>query len=251
MRGRLFGAEVGLPLFIGFGGPDHDDGTKHDAAESGDLRVRQTPIQTRIDAHELDEKTSDAGEDQVEACHPADGLTLAAEPPEYPKDGERKEELVEGCGLHEGVRWRGRNQGILRHVDAPRQCGVDAVIAVTGGKAANAADAIAEGCGRGCKVQHANTAEVRAGDAVGWTPEVSDNPLPVQREDACNETAVPGESSRKPMEKPEQNSDRLTETREQDLVPGHGEFAGIFKLMPELGSDDASKDNNRDDVQGI
>src|ERR1700736_1035868 len=81
------------------GGEDND--SDQNAGASSDLRVAQRTVEVdaRVDADEFDKEAPNAGEHEVEAGDPSDRAVFAAELPDKPKDGQRKEKFVDRRGL--------------------------------------------------------------------------------------------------------------------------------------------------------
>ena len=100
------------------------------------------------------------------------GRGLEARFQSQPRQREGEEEFVDGGGLDGGRRRVGEDEGAgvfgeaVHHVDAPGEGGVDAVVAVAGEQAADAAYSIADSRGGGGEVQHAEGGAA-AGEAVG------------------------------------------------------------------------------------
>ena len=242
-----FGEPLGDNGFV-FAGQEHHRRSEEDGAEGGYLGVRHgvSEVELGVDADELYEEASDAAEDEVFAGEEAQGDGFRAALPKPPGEGEGKEELVDWGGLDEGGRWIGRDKGVFCHVDAPGEGGVDAVVAVAGGEAADATDAVADGSGGGGEVQHAKGSAM-ATKAV-WLGDVA---LEHEHGDAGKQAAEPGEAGLEPVQEVEQNVSGVVDAGEEDLLPGELEFADVFELMPELGADDAGEDDHGDDVEGV
>ena len=144
-------------------GEEHHEGSEEDAAEGGYLGVRHgvAEVDARVDADELYEEAADAAEDEVFAGEEAEGKGLGGALPEPPGEGQGEEEFVDGGGLDGGIGRVGEDEGAgvlgeaVHHVDAPGEGGVDAVVAVAGEQAADAADTITYSRGGGGEVQHA------------------------------------------------------------------------------------------------
>ena len=139
-----------------------------------------------------------------------------------------------------------RHQGVARHVDAPGQRGVDAVVAVAGGEAADAAYAVADGRGRSGKVHHSPRA-ARAGEAVG-PGQVS---LQHKHGDSGQQASEPGKAGLEPVQEAEEDISGMRPAGGKNLVPGYGQQLGVLQLVPGLGADDAGDDYQRDHVQRV
>ena len=126
-------------------------------------------------------KRSAAGEHQEPAEHVPPRPWLARQPPEHPDDGEHDEDLVDGRGLHAHAGRRGH--GAVRIAHRPGQVARLAVVAVAGELAADAADGVAEGHGRGDDVGH---------QAQRRPPHQTESH---HGQDAADEAAVPGEAA--------------------------------------------------------
>ncbi len=225
---------------------EHDDGTHNDGSERGNLRVRHAPVKLGVDAYKLDQEAADAAEEQVLAGEEAKREAFATTLPEPPADGEREEELVDRGRLNEGVRRIGRDQRVPLHMDAPRQRGVDAVVAIAGGEAADAAYAVADSRSRSGEVQHAERSFATL-QVVG----ASEVALDHEHRNAGEQAAKPGESGLKPVQKPEQDIHRMMPGGQHDLAPGDEEFVGILKLVPGFGPDYAGEGNHGDDAESV
>ncbi len=129
---------------------------------------------------------------------------------------------------------------------APGQGGVDAVVAVTGSKAADAAYAIAHRRGGRSEVENAE-----GGLALTKAVGTQGDALGDKGGDPGKEAAEPGEAGLEPGEKAEEDVPGMLRAREGDLAPGGGEFAGILEFVPEFGADDAGDDGEHDDIEGV
>jgi hypothetical protein len=237
--------------------PEKEEGSGEDTAEGGNLGVGHAPVDARVDADELDEKPPNARKNEVQAGEPAYRLVLLTELPDDPEDDDGEEELVDGGGLDEGVGRVGGNEGAgvrgeaVGQVDSPGEGGVDAVVAVAGGEAADASDAVADGGGGGGEVKHAEGAYAGTLGAFERAFEVGGVALPGEGGDAGEETSEPGEAGLEPVEEAHEDFAGVVPAGEEDLMPGGGEFANVLELVPGLGSDDAGDDDEGDDVEGV
>ena len=146
----------------------------------------------------------------------------------------------------------GRNEGVLGHVHAPGQRGVDAVVAVAGGEAADAADAVADGGGGGGEVEHAQPAEARAGDVFSGPLKRATRPCHIEGDDAGDQAAEPGEAGAKPARGSSRTiSMGWCQPGSRIWCQAAASMRGSLQLVPELGAKDAGEDDHGDDVEGV
>ncbi len=131
-------------------------------------------------------------------------------------------------------------------MDAPGEGGVDAVVAVAGEQAANAADAIADGGGGGCEVEHTEGGSA-AGEAVGLRSDA----LVHEHGDAGEQTTVPREAGLEPVEEVEEDFGGVMDAGEEDVTPCGTEVGDALELVPELSSYDTGKNDHGNDVQCV
>lgn len=235
-------------------GEVHHGGSEEDAAEGCYLGVGQgvMEVDAGVDADELDKEAANAAEDEVFAGEEAEGEGFGGAAPEPPGKSEREEELVDGSGLDGGGGRVGDDQGAgvlgeaVHHVDAPGEGGVDAVVAIAGEQAADAADTVADGGGRGGEVEHAKGGAA-AGEAVGFREDT----LVHEHGDGGEQAAVPGKAGLEPVKEVEEDLGGVMDAGEEDVAPGGDEVGDGLELMPELGADDAGEDDHGDDVEGV
>ncbi len=198
------------------GGPGHDDDACGYGAEAGELGVGESEEDFGIAADELDEEAGEAAEDEVFTEDPAGGAVFGAADPEVDADEDVGGHFKERGGLHADAGERGLNAVGEGH--APGHGGGDAVAAVSGEEAADAADAVTDGGGGGGEVKGANGSDAGA-------PALNE-----ERADAKDESAEPGEAGRIP----------------EDGPAFFTEFEGCVENVPEFGSHDACDDGNGD-----
>jgi hypothetical protein len=91
LLGRKIAAEWRAPLLVGLHRPEQKERAGDDAEEGGYLRVGHVEVDFGVDADELYQETAEAGEDEVKAGDPADGLVLFGELPDDPEDDQGEE----------------------------------------------------------------------------------------------------------------------------------------------------------------
>ena len=215
-------------------------------------------VELRIDAHELDQKPADSGKHEVQAGEPAYRLRPLGQLPEQPEQHKREEEFVDGRRLNERIRRSRRHKCILRHVHAPRQRGVNAVVAIAGQQAADPADAIADSrCGRG-QIEHPDRANARAWDGAGifdglpsGTFEACALALHDQHGDAGEHAAEPGKAVPKPLKKAQHNVQGVMPTGAGNIVKRQLKLVKVLQLMPHLCANHARDDNECDNIQCV
>ncbi len=122
--------------------------------DAGDLRVGESPEHARIDADNFDEEARDAAEKQVDAEKFADvGFVIqpaTADPPENPENYDGGEKFVDRRGMH----FLSGGDNSIGETHAPGQRRWNAVIAVTGDEAADAAESVADCSGGRGDIEH-------------------------------------------------------------------------------------------------
>jgi hypothetical protein len=235
-------------------GDQHHQGSEEDAAEGCNLGVRHGVVEVEawVDADELYEEAADAAEDEVLAGEDAERDGFGGALPEPPGEREGEEELVDWGGLDHGCGWGGEDERLVvgadavGHVDAPGERGVDAVVAVAGGEAADAANAVADGCGGGGEVEHTQGG-VASAQAVG----PGDVALEHEHGNAGEQAAVPGESGLEPAQQVEQDVAGMVAAGHENDSPCAFEVANVLEFVPAFGADDACNHDHRDDVEGV
>jgi hypoxanthine phosphoribosyltransferase len=204
-------------------------------------------VEFRIDANELHQKTAEAREDEIRSSEPADGFGPFGELPDDPEDEQSEEQLVDGGGLDEGVRWRGWNQRVLGHMHTPGQRGVDAVVAIAGGEAADAADAVTDSGSGGGKIEHAQTTDARTGSFLIGAFEACNMALPQQHGNTGEEATVPGEAGLEPA----QETIHVAAGVGDLAMKAKHDFGGVLELVPGLGAENAGQNDQGNHVEGV
>lgn len=202
----------------------HQQYSDNRRAYAGQLRIRQSPQNVRIDADELHQKTRDAGQDEILShdrtrAHAVQLLRGA---------------LPQPCGNQQSnnalIEWRGvdahsRRRGIesIGEGHGPGKMTGNAVIAVTAGQAADATDGVTNRRSRRGKIER-----LQRGQSNGA-------PLHDQRKNASDQSAKPGESTRSPKHRPARGA----------------EIGRRIEDVPKLGSDDAGDHGHGHNAHGI
>ena len=186
---------------------------------------------------------------QVDAGDPAERAGLARRDSTGTRRAAARRATRRRGGLHQSVRRSGRHERVLGHVDAPGQRGVDAVVAVAGGQAADAADAVADRGRRGGEVQHAQapTRGPDAFEAVGAGALALPDSMAMPASRPPNQAKPAWNQCRKPR----RTSRGWRHAGQQICRHGRGELGGVLQLMPGLGADDAGERDQGDDVQRV
>ncbi len=131
-------------------------------------------------------------------------------------------------------------------MDAPPGRRVPAIVAISAGQAADSADAVANRCSRGRKIQHSDCS-AHCPQAI-WTRQ---HPLPHKHDDARQQASVPRESGLEPMQKAHHDLSHMTDSGQKDLVHCHLQLGGIFQLVPQFGPDDTNDHDHCDYIQSV
>src|ERR1017187_9843527 len=220
--------------------PQHDE-SDEGACGCSYLGVAHGAVEVElgVDADELDEKAADPGEHEVEAGQPAHRTGVLAQLPENPEDDEREEQFVDGGWLNKGGRRVWRDERILRHVNAPRQRGVDAVVAIAREQTADAADSVADGRGRGGEIEHADCSDTGAQRTLQRPLEARAVALAHEYENADQHPTEPGEAVAEPAQEAHDNVHGMMPSWPGDDVQRERQLGHVLQLVPHLGADDS------------
>src|SRR5215469_13761425 len=128
---------------------EKENQAEHHRSQAGRLRVGHTKERSRIQADDFDQKSRNAGQNEICAEDSARRLVgfkkTAADAPQNKGDQHPRDELVERRRMNTLGRWH----HAVREAHAPGQTGRNAVVAVAAEEAPDSADRIADtGCRR-------------------------------------------------------------------------------------------------------
>ena len=122
----------------------------------------------------------------------------------------------------------------------------DAVVAVAGEQAADAAYTITYSRGGGGEVQHA-----KGGAMAGETVGPGEDALVHEHGDAGEQAAVPGKAGLEPVQEVEEDLGGVMNAGSDDFAPGGLHVGDVLELVPELGADDAGEHDHGDDAERV